>query len=359
MTGPSRFIIGFAAALGLGLGLAAAINMTVDPAGFFDSGKRETLTAQRLLAGEDVALERQVDDRLVARAIIETLAAAPETVMIGSSRIAVFSGAHFEADRFRNFTLIEARVEDYIAVLGGLAQKNLLPKTVIIGLDPWAFNAANRSVLWQPLQARYESARNAWGLTCLPAAPVEADNKALRALSLGYLIDSLGELGRRYRERDTLKPQAARIVLRADGSMRFPEKALDHAAIAALAASIGVKPPQPVANFSRLDPCYASVITALAQQLKKAGVRVVFYFPPYHPAAYGVIRDTAILAMIPAAEQLARSIAMAEAAIVAGSYDPAQSGCAAEQFLDWHHFDAACAQSEAAAIRRKVQDAQR
>lgn len=86
----------------------------------------------------------------------------PEAIAIGSSRIMQASSKETNLDLL-NLSVSGASIEDLIAIWE-LSSSKFNPAYVILGADPWIFNANSGQSRWKSLEAEYSLALSKLGL---------------------------------------------------------------------------------------------------------------------------------------------------------------------------------------------------
>src|SRR5690606_38248352 len=109
-----------------------------------DTGAEVALA--KALVGRPAVYVSNMDERkfIKSRIAVETL--SPETLIFGSSRMMQVSAEVMGADSL-NLSVSGGALQDYIA-LSGLALAKFTPTTIIIGADPWLFNAESGQKRW-------------------------------------------------------------------------------------------------------------------------------------------------------------------------------------------------------------------
>lgn len=115
-------------------------NYTVDRSGLFQGDVTVREVAAQLLSGHDLSGYEKMDDRALAKLVVQQMETAPNTVALGSSRILQMTGAVAGTNDFFNFGMVGADFYDVLGTFYLFVQEDKLPQNVIIGLDPWLLN---------------------------------------------------------------------------------------------------------------------------------------------------------------------------------------------------------------------------
>lgn len=125
--------------------VVSAVNAVVDPAALFIRGRDIYELAEYMCGGGIVVGNSNINERELLRSIIKAQEKEPDIIAVGSSRIMYVDGSlvarNVKQGSFRNHGLSGGGLYDCIAVVGAYdAYGGSLPKTVIIGADPWLFD---------------------------------------------------------------------------------------------------------------------------------------------------------------------------------------------------------------------------
>ena len=130
-------------------------NVLVDGVGFFQLNAGLKDAVANLLKGKMVAgWFGTRDERELQRLIIKYYQGHRDMAVIGSSRAMQLRKRFIQGNvDFFNHSVSGAGVEDFISIIGIYREKGVLPKTVVLGIDPWIFNRNNGlSQSWKYLE---------------------------------------------------------------------------------------------------------------------------------------------------------------------------------------------------------------
>ncbi len=348
---PRRWItwlVAFAVAAAAGLAGIAGLNYWVDPGHALKPSQYEEKLAEVLRSGQNAAGITNFDDRLLQRYLVEGDWPHRNVITLGSSRSYKWRARHFPDQSFFNHSVNGATVEDYIAISGLYRQKQDWPETVIIGVDPWLFNASLGGGTWQALGDVL--AATAGEFTSL--VYIERHRQGFRRQRLITLF-SLEYAQASVRTLILGNPSAAggidfqaipddgstAAIKRADGSYRYrydPDRTVD--TIAREAARLGATGQTfGMENFTERDANLVKLFRDYLEYLKGQGVTVVFFFSPFHPDFYEALPPGSSAARIPLEEAFLRDMARDLNIPTIGSYDPRAVACLREDFIDERH----------------------
>jgi hypothetical protein len=353
----------FATTLAALLALVLAINGVAA----WDKSRQEARlrdAAARFHAGQVMLGYRDVDERRFQRARLAALPRA-RVVAFGSSRVMAISTelAGTPPGEFYNAGMSAATVEDFIALWAILDREGKRPETAWFSIDAWIFNQALEEVRWlawadevSSFLARAEMGRAAGGP--LPGALL-LWYRGKELLSYTVLKASLVDLrrltaGRQRRGAEVtqalegaLIPEAERgdrRGLRADGSLVYegdyqrlsPERSREEAVRYVIAGRSGLE-------GVRWNAERAARLEVLWGAMRRAGVRVVAWSPPYHPATWRLLKaDAHRAAALAEARRFLEGAAARTGARFVDRSDPAALGCGEADFYDAIHPRPAC-----------------
>lgn len=328
-----------------------ATTWVVDPANIKNDASYEAGVASILLSGRNVANLVNYEERILQKRFVGGQKATPDVVVLGSSRSMGIASASFPGRTLRNNAVSGASLEDYLGIYDLYLRKNLKPRLVVLGLEPWLVNSNNGQKRWEGLEEEYfemmsrlgdvAPGGDTWARMKIKAHMVQ---KYGEFLSPGYFNESLfnlvkkGRDGTRYWATDQVEGEVP--IKAADGSYAYGvvmrQKSVEDVNIEARAFALA-NPIYSLGGFSRLDESRMRLLDGFVRYLENSGVKVVFFLPPYHPAAYGRIRLNPAYAMVPVSENWYRQLAQRHGIPVMGSFDPVPIGLSESDFYDGMH----------------------
>ena len=336
------------------LGLAVvAINGLVDPGHLFGHGAPEARIAEELIAGRSVVAGFAIDELRLQQSLAARRPHVPDVLVLGSSRAMPLSAEAFPGRAVVNASVSSASLEDTIALLELYEGHRLRPRTVLLAIEPWGLNGSLRNpsvALEAELQAGLRRLGRRAGSTygALPGV-VGLKRRWLALVSPAYLQASLVSLlARGFEGRASPAPERGRVAageparagssrMQPDGSVNWEPALAERspAEVEAMARAAGARAPGYLQPDP--DPDRVLLLAALLGDLANRGVRVVLWLPPFHPAAYGALVAGGRGRGLWRGEAEVRALAAASRVPVLGSYDPALSDVAGEDFIDYNH----------------------
>lgn len=340
-------IVWFVLGAGFCLGTIATVNRTVDPARLFSSGEQELGAATALAERRYVVGAAHLDVRLMQRYLTVLIRRQPGVLILGSSRSWEIGSNIFPLSRTLNQSLPAADFDDMEGLLAMWRARKLLPKKVVMGIDPWMLNQARTTGLgYVKPSIAYDGDIN----TATSSKPLTW--RSVKAMfSLQYFFDSFRAWRSRTGSADGITYRLAdsddsdHDVLRPDGTFKNRLSAFERpvAEVEFAAARHGRdKAFWGLENFSAIDQAALAKFDALLDLLQTNGTKVVIFLPPYYPAAYRTIQAHEKYRMVLVVESTVRSIAKKRGLTVVGSYDPVQANCSNAEFFDHHHPHPSC-----------------
>lgn len=322
------------------VGSMAVLNYAIDPARLFTSRDYERTIAEHFLRGEDLAEIADYDERLVQKFYVEKLVRPPEVLILGSSRSMQMSSKSFPGSSFYNASVTGPTLEDHIAIYGLYASSKKLPKSVIMCLDPWMLTNQSGWDRWKSLYREYVVGAQHAGLDARYSARADLYYRLRRFASLlspNYFQTSLamlseGRFGGGYHVR---RPGDS-----SDGAVRYSDGSYDYekSRNERPMLQVHVSAVRYAAQMPRyvIEDGLAQAFQRFVSAIRRDGVNVVFYLPPYNPATYTNF-DASTRNSMERMEQYIRGFARERAIRVIGSYDPSQTGYAESDFVDGDH----------------------
>ncbi len=328
--------------------------------------------AKLLAENWNVANVGNYDERSLQKHYVELIEERKEIVAVGSSRSLQIQASHVGTLSFFNSSVTGASLEDLVGIYYFYRRNDLLPKVLLIGLEPWFLNRHHGQTRWKAIGPSVEEATKLIGVPLergiqefpTPSYLMELvfSERHLELFSPSYFQHSLGDLftywtvfqGYEGQSLERLFGLIGKVpesdfyatdrqtstgpLKRFDGSLVYP---LSHRSRTieevAKRASGYAKwyPPYSMANFDRLDPDLKIFLQAFLDLLRRDGVRPVFLLPPYHPKAYQTLsQDYPIVKDV---ETYYRTLAAAHHIPLLGSFDPNLCECTESDFFDPVH----------------------
>lgn len=325
------------------LGCALGLNAAVDPAGLLDGDRRAVAAARDLVAGNAIPLSN-ADDRRLQHAYAVARAETLDVLIMGSSRMMQIEASLLPGRKLYNASVSSLTLDDLLALAELFVERRTPPELLVIGIDPWLFDADPLNARWSALESQVQAMRR--GLDLPPAENGREAGVVGNLLSLSYTRESVNDVLATWRSRagQTGGDAFAAGTKRPDGSILYGAAyaGRNEGAIRADALADG----RQYVNARSISRPFAAGSVATFEKLlahiRRRGVALVLVLPPYHPLTHAhVVRedDGANYAQL---KQVVENIAARTGARVAGDSDPAIAGCAADEFWDGVHPKTSC-----------------
>lgn len=331
------------------------VNFTVDRSGIYQGDQYLRSVVEMLLGGQDITGYEQLNEqqRKILKILVNQLDQAPDTIVLGSSRIMQLDTqlAGLEEGQFFNCALTGADFYDVVGSFYLFDKAGKLPANLVIGVDPWLFNTGAEAT-----DARSDKELYARFLTEKLGIPQEYEAEDPNVMwtslyspsyfqsNISYLLQSRGNVEKPQPVEGDLYSQLTEVK-RHDGSLLY-DKAFREQSQEAIDASALYQ----TSNFSfveyytAVDEDRLEVFEAYLAYVKGLGVNVILILTPYHPIAYDNAAEKADhYAGFMATEPAVRRVAAALDIPVYGSYNPhAIPGVSSADFYDGIHCRGEC-----------------
>lgn len=317
------------------------INYTLDPGSLYRDGC-ESLMAESIVAGNNIGLPVYFDDRLVQERVIERFHSSRDVIVLGSSRGMQLRASHFPGSSFFNHSVTAGKLEDFLAIFENYVSRDLMPRLVVLELDPWTIHERDERPRSKRLETEYRMMCRLLGLPPRPeAVPVLPGSKYAELASPNYFHAAvrlwIANSGRFRRPCDEIaRPRSSSGAILNDGSLRYSRAVLEQPRAELHGNALRYAA---VAAHSFTTPGQAAQreLEAFVAFLRAQGADVLFVLPPFHPVVTDALRLSGSYSMFTAAEEHFRSLAHRYSVAVLGSYDPAVCGCSEAEFIDGLH----------------------
>ena len=171
-------------------------NYRVDPANIFSSKKYVAGIADILSKGHNVDNITNYDQRLLQEQMALRLHRPPDVLVIGSSRVMEIGADFFPGKQVLNCGVSHANINDLIALVGLFDSLHLLPRHLVINLDPDLVGMGG-SLEWQSLEgyhAYFLKKARAGSPDAAVAGGSHSTDKLLSLFSFEYFKESLAFL---------------------------------------------------------------------------------------------------------------------------------------------------------------------
>ncbi len=291
--------------------------------------------------GKNVGNVADLDDRLIQKYYIEKLNKKKDIVVLGSSRALMIKKDFFPNKIFFNSSVSLATLEDYLAIYNIYRKHNMLPKTIILGLDPFLLNKNNRLHCYNSLDDDYMVMLKLLGFEQKNIKKKIIPDKYFQLVSLSYFQASIKESNKDdYFATDAQKTDY--LMKFSDGSRSYDlstrskniyqvkQMARDYA---------NGEEVRGLAEFKELDPELAKLLERFTAFVISDNVELVFLMTPYHDSAYQILINREDTKIIVEAQKYFISIAEKHGVKTIGSFNPLDCGLTDNDFYDQVHIN--------------------
>ena len=272
------------------LTLLMSVNYWGDAAKIFHSGYERNI-ANIIYTGKNATNISNYDERILQKELINKIKSNPDILILGSSRTMLINSSYFENKKVINNSVSGASIEDFIAIYQIYKTKNILPKKIILGIDPWLFNKNNGQTRWSSLKKEYYNFSNK-----RPDKDV-GNNKTQQLFSFSYFQSSFRSLPAIILGKSNPIPSSeiynetnTKII---DGSLAYSEKYrnvsienVDNGAKRYITGGI-----YSIENFDQISPKIFNEFDDLCKEIQANGIELSFFLAPYHPIVYAKIKE--------------------------------------------------------------------
>lgn len=329
--------------------VVAGVNYHYDPAKLFGDYTYEAGIAKLLSEGKNVANITDYDERLVQKFFAERLHNHRDVLVLGSSRSMSLNPDLFPSMTFYNASVSGASLEDYYAILQVYEEHDLLPRLLVLGIDPWVFNRNSEQARWKSLEQEYR--RSLYGINIkVPPSDVPSYkrlHKLQQLVSFDYFRAALNAAHRTNRNYYATNATELDVNIRlADGTIAYAHDYAHRTSeeVARITHQQAARVPiYSLGRFHELDSEYIELLKAFIKHLHTKDIEVILYLPPYHPDMYAsIVHEGSPYQAVKDVEVYLRQFAAERNLQVWGSYDPNIIPCGRGDFYDEMHPKPSC-----------------
>jgi hypothetical protein len=328
------------------------VNLLGDPAKILNEDSYADGVAGILARGESAVNVSNLNERLLQKGYVNRLTNPLDVVVIGSSRAMQIGRASLPVTcTLHNSGVSGAILADDMAIYGLYRLRKVIPRTVILGVDPWIFNAGlGKTGSYLSLSESYISVLAAENAALPPDPSLRLSivkfqlKKYLQLISPSYFQASLRSLcsgiGRNayYSASDSRRSDDA--LIRSDGTYGYDRSFRSQTLEAVRRSAVQYAHEKDVYNLYS----FGSISSELRERfeefvglMRSDGVRVVLFLPPYHPAVYPELISRADTKIITEVEAYVRKFAADNDLLLVGGYAPSPIKMGESDFYDGMH----------------------
>ena len=356
----------FFATFALVIASVFAMNTAVDVSGL-DTYDLVYRLASSQQADELLIWENSFDQRAWVKARLMNGRDCPELLVLGSSTMGALAASLFPGRHVLNGWLTQPTVEDFEAMTALLEGSGCHPANVVLGIDPWFFNAKVQDERWMSLMPEYltyhgtswSKARWRKGWATL--------KERLNFVTTRQTVDVLLRPSRR--EPTAIKPTLVRVspaeycaddprpyYIRAyDGHyVSCPRFSYTPIELTRVAERYLATNSHEMAEWREIDSSRLTRLAAVLTRWRALDMQVLILAPPYHPETFRRLQASPeVRENLRVVDTALRDLAAPLGMTYLSLRDPKVPGCEGDDFRDSHHFKASCFHK----MFRTVQDA--
>ena len=272
------------------LTLLMSVNYWGDAAKIFHTGYERNI-ANIIYSSKNATNISNYDERILQKELINKIKSKPDILILGSSRTMLINSSYFEDKKVINNSVSGASIEDLIAIYQMYKTKNILPKRIILGIDPWLFNENNGQTRWSSIKKEYNS------FFSKTTDKDILDDKTQQLFSFSYFQSSLKTLpkvvlGKSHpiSSSEIYNETNTKIM---DGSLTYSKKYRNVSIekVNNMAKNYILGEIYSIENFDVISPKIFNEFDNLCKEIRANGIELSFFLAPYHPLVYEKIKE--------------------------------------------------------------------
>lgn len=277
------------------------------------------------------------DERILQKELINRLHTNPDVLILGSSRTMLINSTFFGEKKIINNSVSGASIEDLIAIYQIYNEKEILPKKIILGIDPWLLNENNGQIRWKSLEKEYASFSN----ERKEINKSILNNKFIQLFSFSYFQESFKNLPNVIKgksepiaSKEKYNQTTTKLV---DASLSYGKQyrevsneEVNNKAKKYISGAI-----YSIENFNTISPKILQEFENLCLSILENNIELSFFLAPYHPVVYEkVVQDYSIVSDV---ENKVLKFAEEKGIEYFGSFSPQKVDMSNTDFYDGMH----------------------
>ena len=325
--------------------LISLFNYKVDNSGLFGNSNYLLQAAKALTNGKIIAGLHNADQRSLQELIIKNLKVKNDVIVIGSSKSMMLRKRFFltEEINYFNHAAYGGSLEDYLSIVGAYESiHQYIPKTVIIGIDPWTFNKYNGQIRWKTLEKYYD-----FEIGKIYNKKVEEKNnintmKWKQLINYDYTLLNIASFmallksdGKAFKVIDNVKVDDS--LREPDGSIHYPygRRHREDADTQVKAKAYTQGSVYGLGNYKKLH--HVKLFEDFIEHLQSKGTKVIFFLTPYHPTTYDILVKDEKYKHITIVEEYLLKFSTLKNIELKGSFNPHKYNFTNKDFFDGMH----------------------
>ena len=317
-----------------------ATNYLVDPANVFSEDEYIDKIANIIASGNNADNIVNCNERLLQKKYLQKVKVNnPDVVILGSSRVMEIGSNIYGNKKILNAGVSHANINDLIALAGLMDELKIIPKEVVINIDPFLIcKNSDATGEWLTLKEYYRKFTIAYCSNLIKKNIVEEEGdkrkKYYSLIAFDYFQKSIEFLykGNTKSVINIGKNIPQKFGRYANGSIAYPYKYQhpDTLITANVAKGMGKL------IVSEIDNDNFLLLKCLLDYFKKKGTSVTLLMLPYHPDFYASVNQIQKNILI-TYEAFYKNFAQENNIEIIGSYDAKREGLNNVDFYDTYH----------------------
>ena len=297
----------------------------------------ESKIAEIIFSNHNATNISNFDERILQKELINKLNSSPDVLVLGSSRTMLINSTYFKGDKVINNSVSGSSIEDLIAIYQIYHTKNILPKKIILGIDPWLFNKNNGQTRWHSLREEYYSFTN----KKIEIEESILNNKAKQLFSLSYFQASFKNLPKvivgnsEPIATDEIYNQSNTKLVDASLSYGKKYREVSNEQVNINARNYISGNIYSIEKFKNISPQIFKEFEHLCIEILDNNIELSFFLAPYHPIVYGKIKQDYQIVLDTETKIL--EFAKENSIECLGSFNPKKAGIDNKGFYDGMH----------------------
>lgn len=336
-----------------------SVNYFVEKTNLLQNNARDA--AHYLCQGYNIANAYTCGDSSIKEFYVKNATQGKDILVFGSSRSLGINSKLFSGKTFFNMAVTDGRLENFIYFYFLWREKGLIPAHVILGLDVWLLKHKSQNDLMAVIKDKLIEADSDFSSVfdsgsgtecdCGCSQPTEKTFEFVQRLgsidlfrnSLMYVVNlvlhSFGfkGIGGFYPTNENF---ADVEVMLADGSINYGlvrrSRSVEEVNRLVL-SGIKEKGFSHLNDFEKLDVDMVKLFEIFVKLLLRDNVSVTFFFTPYHPKAYDLLKVSEKNKIVCVVRDYFKDVARKNDIKVLGDFDPAINNLEDSDFFDEFH----------------------
>lgn len=324
--------------------IVVLVNFFEDPAHLYGNRDYEEQLARMIVVSKKnvTNVDKDFSIRIFKKKLCENYIVSDsiDVLVLGSSRVHQISTRNFRGKKLLNMGVSGATIEDECALMYTCVLSGLKPSLVLLGIDPFYFNANCVNERTKELRKQYDEYLTEIGQNKTRSQVVFDWEKWGNLLSFSYFQQGIKYFGVGNKEMTVTDRFENKLdTWHYDGSITYGEEVRKRSVeeVNEIAGSFTYYQWN---KFNEISLEKAESLIELIDYIKSQNADILIFLPPYHPVTYDRFMCQREFQQITNAELLMEKIVREENLEVVGNWNPKKCGCDETDFFDAVHLNA-------------------